>query len=1778
MMNRNSEARNWPQAFLVLALLVCSSSLGSASDAAAASIELTVLDDLGSVSAGDAEGALFVEGNLAFQDPPGKIMTDAEGKLTFSGLGANTYFIRVKHVRVQPVVVKFKHHIVVGPGQDVQDSINFRSSGDLRIRVRSEAGSVPDGDIDVYLYDQITSNLVDSVRCDGLGEAHFDDVVPGIYSAKVRHWSIRPEGGFHTFDVVVQPNSNQTRRVEIPLCSGLKFTVSDSFGRALTGSATVFLSHQSAPFSEVVDALLCDGSGRADFGEVVAGYYKIKVVYNRGLVSLERYFFDLEAPADLSVNLPILLDEVARLRCEVKDAAGTPIVDDAVKLSLIHDPSFDVIDEGKSPGPGGIVDFGYVPAGSVSVKVENSLVEPSKTWFLVGRELAAGATETLQIAVERGSDLSLRVRYDGENVPASSATAFLLNQDTGDAVASALAHEGGLCSFDNVIPATYIVQVYFAPQEGDPIERFFFDIEANDLEANSYTLDLLDFERGTDSCTLGIYLRDANGSCNGGASIYDEETGALVEETTRYGVGDDGFQEWDVPAGTYTIKYAYDESSPNACVITRGFTLAEGASDADTVTFGNGTVWVDLRDRDGSAEGRIWIYNSAGTLLTAADGYPLLAASDHTFNLMPSTFSFRYQYVDPNSIAAHPIDYPIQLAAGQRKQHSKTVGQGQLTISTFDSAGPVTSNLALYIYVPASDGYKDFTSLLHKDDTRRMPPDVGALPLGERSYVLLTGQYEAQLTYQGFDGATHVQSLDSPVSLASGQSLDRDVVVDTAYIHARIENTNGPCNGDVEVFDESSGKWVASTPDYGVGDDGQRTLTVPPGQYRLQFTSGADVRDSRCERLVKLSAAESISITKTFVENEVEVTVQKNGAAFQSARAYLFADDGLYLGRKNEGSLAASGRVSFFPAPGTFYLMVEDFSGGDEDLETLFVPQSGDFTVSQGELVQATVDVGTTQRSVRESGGSSTVEIAYALSYPAVVDSAPGKNGEVDVLFCVCAVHKDGRGNITSVTANLLPIGGETDTELYDDGTHGDLRPGDFVYSNDLPVSYSGQGIVELSVYARDGGGNLADATIEMMFVGSGHDNVPPARVEDLSAQRDADTPTTCDLSWTASGDDGSSGTAARYELRYHTEPFDASDFSTVTLYEPSTSWTPVQAGVKEQRTVTGLGAEAAYYFALKVFDDAGNASAISNLASTEAPSDDVPPAAIEDLLAVSGPFEGQITLSFTAPGDDGTVGTVVGYELRYSESFINAGNWDAAQVYAPSLEWVPQTAGTSESFVISGFDSSIPCYFAIISVDDAENWSAVSNCASAGGGQDQVPPARIEDLAGQDGEVEGQLILFWTATGDDGTVGAATRYILKYAEFEIGATNWAFVETYQPSLAWTPLEAGEQELKTISGLVSGRTYYFALKAFDDGSNQSEVSNCASATAGRDTVPPSSIQNLSATAGENSVVLRFTATGDSGIEGTASSYELRYSLSMITADTFSSATLYEPSLFWMPQPAGSAETFAVSGLTANVTHYFAIKAYDEASNGSRMSNVASATPTGETVPPSPICDLAARKWLNAGELLLSFTATGDNGRFGTASAYELRFGAAPINETSWPAATVYADSTSWTPRTSGSAEQFVVSGFVPGTYHYFAIKAVDDSNNWSQVSNCVGSYPSDGAPTAAILVNGDDFHAGDRLTADFYCYNPGEPVDVDLYAVVVLPDSQMLCLPGFSVDLTPIEWRPLPGYYCPEGLTFIDVVLDGSLAPGTYTFYTAFCWPGTLSPVTDIWVTPFEFH
>jgi len=107
-----------------------------------------------------------------------------------------------------------------------------------------------------------------------------------------------------------------------------------------------------------------------------------------------------------------------------------------------------------------------------------------------------------------------------------------------------------------------------------------------------------------------------------------------------------------------------------------------------------------------------------------------------------------------------------------------------------------------------------------------------------------------------------------------------------------------------------------------------------------------------------------------------------------------------------------------------------------------------------------------------------------------------------------------------------------------------------------------------------------------------------------------------------------------------------------------------------------------------------------------------------------------------------------------------------------------------------------------------------------------------------------------------------------------------------------------------------------------------------------DTIAPADISDI-ALLGEtsSSIDLDWTAPGDDGSTGTATSYDVRYSTSLITLANWGSATQAtgEPT----PSTAGSSESMTVSGLSANTLYYFAIKTSDEVPNESGLSNVPS---------------------------------------------------------------------------------------------------------------------------------------------------------------------------------------------------------------------------------------------
>jgi len=91
----------------------------------------------------------------------------------------------------------------------------------------------------------------------------------------------------------------------------------------------------------------------------------------------------------------------------------------------------------------------------------------------------------------------------------------------------------------------------------------------------------------------------------------------------------------------------------------------------------------------------------------------------------------------------------------------------------------------------------------------------------------------------------------------------------------------------------------------------------------------------------------------------------------------------------------------------------------------------------------------------------------------------------------------------------------------------------------------------------------------------------------------------------------------------------------------------------------------------------------------------------------------------------------------------------------------------------------------------------------------------------------------------------------------------------------------------------------------------------------------------------------------------------------------------------------------------------------------------------------------------SGSVVLHWTAPGDDGNVGRAAGYDLRVRPAifgPIDtEQEWNSSMQLANEP--TPSGAGQSDSMVVNGLLPGARYYFSIKAHDEVNNYSPLSN-----------------------------------------------------------------------------------------------------------------------------
>lgn len=105
----------------------------------------------------------------------------------------------------------------------------------------------------------------------------------------------------------------------------------------------------------------------------------------------------------------------------------------------------------------------------------------------------------------------------------------------------------------------------------------------------------------------------------------------------------------------------------------------------------------------------------------------------------------------------------------------------------------------------------------------------------------------------------------------------------------------------------------------------------------------------------------------------------------------------------------------------------------------------------------------------------------------------------------------------------------------------------------------------------------------------------------------------------------------------------------------------------------------------------------------------------------------------------------------------------------------------------------------------------------------DVEPPSRVKDLQAVTQATSDQVVLQWTAPGDDADEGQATSYDMRYSTYPINEVTWdiAVPLVGEP----VPALSGVVQSMAVTDLKAGETYLFGLKAVDDAGNDSSVSN-----------------------------------------------------------------------------------------------------------------------------------------------------------------------------------------------------------------------------------------------------------------------------------------------------------------------------------------------------------------
>jgi len=347
---------------------------------------------------------------------------------------------------------------------------------------------------------------------------------------------------------------------------------------------------------------------------------------------------------------------------------------------------------------------------------------------------------------------------------------------------------------------------------------------------------------------------------------------------------------------------------------------------------------------------------------------------------------------------------------------------------------------------------------------------------------------------------------------------------------------------------------------------------------------------------------------------------------------------------------------------------------------------------------------------------------------------------------------------------------------------------------------------------------------------------------------------------------------------------------------------------------------------------------------------DHLAPAAVED-LALADVAEASVTLTWTAPGDDGRVGTADSLELRFAECVepdaLRAETFADAALVTPGP--VPVAGGSRQSFTVAGLRPDRIYCFALRALDGVGNLSPLSNVVR-GATLDLQPPGAVTDLVLDRPPAGRRLSLAWTPPGD----ADLEQVVVLRARGEVAIVPPADGELLAPGDAASGARvvfvgARDSDRFLDEGLTDGQTYTYAVFAMDDartyGPGVSEPGTP------RDLLPPPPIEALRVQdANDGRLELSWRLPRDEQPVGVLVLRQPAVPPALAPPDGHPSpvgTSVGEATVVYV----GTHASFVDLGLEQRSSYHYAVHTFDPAFNHAPPERVAGASTPSDGVPP-----------------------------------------------------------------------------------------------------------------------------------------------------------------------------------------------------------------------------------